>query len=182
MLLNNYKSRTLSLTPVVTKMTTSDTMHMTQTIQTRPTLSRSGFTLIEILIAIAIVGILAAVAVPSYTSYLDKAKRPDAINGINRIAQAQERYYAINGRYARNLLGTHLPDNVALQTSPDGYYSMATTNSDETVGDDFTITATRKAAESSDTECNIFTLTDLGIKSAVDSSSNDTTTQCWKVR
>ena len=59
-----------------------------------------GFTLIELLIAIAIVGILAAVAYPSYIDSVSKSRRADAKAALLGFAQAMERHYTTEGTYA----------------------------------------------------------------------------------
>lgn len=61
-----------------------------------------GFTMIEILIVVAIVGILAAIAVPSYQSSIKKSQRADAKAALLGFAAAMERNYMINGTYAGN--------------------------------------------------------------------------------
>ena len=60
---------------------------------------QSGFTLIEIMITVAIVGILAAVALPSYTSYVARGKRAEVRANMLEAAQFMERYYSTNFRY-----------------------------------------------------------------------------------
>lgn len=58
-----------------------------------------GFTLTELVIVIAIVGILAAIAVPSYRSYVVRANRTDAQKALLVMAQAMERYFIANNTY-----------------------------------------------------------------------------------
>ena len=65
----------------------------------RMTLNK-GFTLIELLIAIAIVGIIAAVAYPSYQDSVTKSRRTDAQAALMGFAQAMERFYTTEGTYA----------------------------------------------------------------------------------
>jgi type IV pilus assembly protein PilE len=65
----------------------------------------SGFTLIELMIVVAIVGILASIALPSYTSYVLKTRRTDAQRELITYAQALERYYSVNGRYTTTAAG-----------------------------------------------------------------------------
>jgi len=62
-----------------------------------------GFQLLELLIAIAVVGVLTAIAVPSYTMYRDKADNATAAAGILAIEQAIERFYTENNKFPDNL-------------------------------------------------------------------------------
>ncbi len=73
--------------------------------------SSKGFTLIEILVVIAIIGILAAIAIPQFSAYRKKAYNASAITDIRSGATAQEAYYVVNGRYAGSLENlTKAPD------------------------------------------------------------------------
>lgn len=58
-----------------------------------------GFTLIELMIVVAIIGILAAIAIPSYQDYIRKSRRTDATVAISKIQQAQEKWRANNTSY-----------------------------------------------------------------------------------
>jgi len=65
--------------------------------------SKKGLTLIELLIVIVIIGILAAVAIPSYTNYMVRARRADAKTGLEQLRAAQEMRRAERGSYSTNV-------------------------------------------------------------------------------
>ena len=78
-----------------------------------------GFTLIELMIVVAVIAILSAVAVPSYLRYGLRARRADAHQALLNIAMAQERYYAAHNRYGKlNEIGFDK------NTSEKGYYRL----------------------------------------------------------
>lgn len=95
----------------------------------------AGFTLVELMVTVAIVGILGAIAYPSYQSYLKKGWRAAAQSHLMEIAQRQQQYLLDARSYATNLttLGVTTPTNVAL------YYTITIAN---TVGPPPTFTAT----------------------------------------
>ncbi|WP_281355939.1 type IV pilin protein [Azoarcus taiwanensis] len=65
----------------------------------RYTTRQNGFTLIELMIVVAVIGILAAVAYPSYQEHIRQARRADAQTALLELSQFMERYYTTNGRY-----------------------------------------------------------------------------------
>lgn len=83
-----------------------------------------GITLIELLVVVLIVGVLAAVAVPIYTSYMQRARRADAKTALEQIRAAQEMYRAENGRYALQIQNTL--DKLGA-TTVSGYYNISFT-------------------------------------------------------
>ena len=72
-----------------------------------------GFTLMELMFAVAIIAVLTAIAVPSYTAYIDKAKNATAISDILIIQQESERFYTNTFRYPATLadISSRLPNN-----------------------------------------------------------------------
>jgi len=77
---------------------------------------RSGFTLIELMIAVAVVAILAAVAYPSYTDYVRRGNRVAAQSLLQDLAQRQQQFFAQTRSFAADLsadLGATIPADVA---------------------------------------------------------------------
>ncbi len=63
-----------------------------------------GITLIELLVVIVIVGVLAAIAIPMYTNYMQRARRADAKTALEQFRAAQEMFRAEKGRYSTNII------------------------------------------------------------------------------
>ena len=115
----------------------------------------SGFTLIEMMIVVAIVAILAAIAYPAYTDAITKARRADGVDALLNIQASQEKYRANNPTY-----GTLVQIGEGA-TSEDGYYALALASITAT---GYTATADGTgSSQSSDTNnpvnCTILTLT-----------------------
>ena len=97
------------------------------------TTRNKGFTLIELMVAITIVGILAAIAYPSYVDSVRKARRADAQSALTEVAQKLEAYYAKNATYSKNMqdLGYNNANwNTMPTTVPNNerYYSVRVLN------------------------------------------------------
>ncbi len=92
-----------------------------------------GFTLIELMIAVAVVAILAAIAIPSYQSSVRKSRRQDAKTALLDLAAREERYFTLNNAYSDgvtvpNSLGYTLPANLGNGAAPDYVLSVVTPN------------------------------------------------------
>jgi type IV pilus assembly protein PilE len=131
---------------------------------------KNGFTLIELVVAILIVGILTAIAIPSYSAYTHSAKRSDATRTMTIDAQALERCYSQTFTYLACPPSASAP-------SAQGYYTVAIT----TTANSFAITATpvNPGTQTSDSTCQTFTLNNAGTQGALDNSGNNTTQTCW---
>lgn len=128
-----------------------------------------GFTLLELIITVAIVGILAAVALPSYNSYILRGRRSDAIAALSQAQSALERCYAANFTYAQP------PCTIPNVNSANGFYAIAASSSATT----YTLTATAAGAQVADTTCKQMSIDQANQMTATDSSSNAQTT-CWQ--
>src|SRR5690554_7432603 len=93
--------------------------------------TEKGFTLVELMIVVAVVGILAAIAYPSYMDSVRKSNRADAKAALNDAAQQMQRCYTLNSSYSG------CESNVAT-TSPEGFYTIGVNGTDTT----YTLTAT----------------------------------------
>lgn len=123
-----------------------------------------GFSLIELMIVVAIVGLIAAFAYPSYRNQVMKANRSDGKIFILEIADRQERFYSdqLPGSYTTDI--TDL--GFANATSPDGHFTVVITDdpsNDITVT--YQITATAIGTQADDT-CDTFTIDSLGTRSS----------------
>ena len=142
---------------------------------------RRGFSLIELMVVLVIAGVLAAVAYPAFTSYVQKSRRADAVALLSAIIQAQERYRTNQVEYARNLSSLGIT-----ATTFTNHYSIDI----NAVGNPATYTsgyvATASAASTSP-QANDAKCATIGVQLegsvltyiATDSAGNDSSASCW---
>ena len=118
-----------------------------------------GVTLLELLIVMVIVGIMAAVAYPSYRDYITRAKRTEAKTLLLEIAQNQERFYLQNNRYGdMGDLGYSDPKITDTES-----YSVTITAND---ANNFSATATYQKSDAEASKCDTFSIDGRGNKTS----------------
>ena len=142
---------------------------------------KHGFTLIELLIGIAIVGILSAIAYPSYTNSVRKSRRTEAQTQLLAAMQAEEKFYTENNTYTTTVLGTSgcagtaCGLNYSSAVSAQGHYTLSAAACPTcSIATSVTLTATL-GDTTLDTQCGNLTLTSQGVKG----SSIGTASTCW---
>ena len=124
-----------------------------------------GFTLIEVMIVVAIIGIIAAIALPSYREHVLRGNRAEGQALLTTAAARQERYRAQNNVYAKSV--TELYGRA--KESETGKYNLTVAGN----GSDYTLTA---APTFSDADCGNFTLDDKGDRDVTGGKGKD---HCW---
>ena len=130
-----------------------------------------GFSLIELMIAVVIVGILAAIAIPMYSDYVTRSRRADGQATLMQVAQELERCYTQFSKYNDNSCSV-VNGGVVSETSDQGFYVVTANKLDESA---FTLTATPQDEQADDTDCGNLTLTHLGVQSATRPDKES----CW---
>lgn len=134
-----------------------------------------GFTLIELVIVVAIIGIVAAIAVPSYARYVERTRRVDATAFLAEVAGEQERYFSENNAYARTSMKELGYGAADTHPTPEGHYVVSIAPLGAR-GYTLTATAVPGGRQANDTDCAVLSLTSTGVKtpSAAAGGAN-----CW---
>jgi type IV pilus assembly protein PilE len=154
---------------------------------------QAGFTLIELMIAVAIIGLLAMIAYPSYEDYILRSHRTEGKAALNNCVAAEERYFTRNMKYADDGEGPGNNGSCDMDTEND-YYTISVEAGDlaaDTSCDDssnvsnncFIATATAKGGQLKDANCKALEMDSTGAKrsySDVAKSTETTATgECW---
>ncbi len=138
---------------------------------------QAGFTMLELMIVIVIIGVLMSIAIPAYTSSVQKSRRTDAKNALLDLATREEKFYSVNNKYtqtATDLYGGTVTFPMNVQTGGTAYYQVdvpTLTAAGTTTSAYFQATATPVAPQDTDA-CGTFNLDSLGAQGAA-------TTNCW---
>jgi type IV pilus assembly protein PilE len=146
-----------------------------------PSRNTSGFTLAEVLTALVVFAVLAAVAVPLWRAHLLRVRRVDATQALLAVQTQQDRYFGRNAHYAdAGQLTQAAPGGLGLkETSAHGYYDVALSRNDDGLGYVVTARAAQRAGQSDDSRCVEFTLDHNGRRHAQDSEGKDRSADCW---
>jgi len=132
-----------------------------------------GFTLIELMIAVAIVGILAAIVLPNYTEYVKRASRAEAVAALLDAANKQEQYFVDNREYTTDFTDLGLQS----KTENQHFELSITLNGDKNT---FKITAKPIAGPvKGDGDCTEMSITDTGLKGAKGTKGGSDNDYCW---
>jgi type IV pilus assembly protein PilE len=141
-----------------------------------------GFSLLELVIAMAIVAILASIAIPSYRSYVLKSHRTEAKTALLDAAALEERFFSTTNSY------TATPSNLGYATAAatpfvvgSSYYQITAINVQAAVVGTpatYTITAQTYGSQTQDTACQTFTISSAGVQSATGTDPNPSV-DCW---
>lgn len=123
-----------------------------------------GFSLIELMIVVALIAILTAIAVSAYTKWVYKARRTEAKTALLDLAAREERFYTANNAYSNGaLVGTNWPLGYSLPANLNGDYTLSviTPSAASATGATFTLQADPQAVQQGDA-CGSYTLDNLG--------------------
>ena len=141
---------------------------------------QKGFTLLELMVTVAIIAIIAAVAYPAFTKSAMKGRRADAKAALNQHAQALERCYGTYGLYNSTNCSTEVNSSQAFitATSQRGYYTIKANTLNGTSYQLYA-TAVSPGAQANDTGCTILTLNSTGQQGSGANNATTDTGGCW---
>ena len=137
-----------------------------------PKMGSSGFSLIELMATVAIVGILATIASAAYTSQVQKSRRTDARSALLDLAGREEKLFSTTNAYsatATDLGYTAFPIAVG-----SGYYNVSAVVANPPVS--YVLTATAIGTQVNDASCATLSVNELGVQS---STGTGTAATCW---
>lgn len=140
-----------------------------------PVRRTAGFSLLELLIALAVIGLITAIALPTYQESTLRSGRADGKSALMQVAAAQERYYSANNTYSTNAAPFANPPEATID-SPDGKYEISVSAcSGGTIANCFVATATPQGSQTNDV-CTSLTIDSTGVRGATGAPAEE----CWQ--
>jgi len=137
---------------------------------TNQTINCRGWTLLELMITLAVLAILTAIAYPSYSSFVIKSHRADGKALLYQAAQREQQFFTSNNAFTATAGSGGLGMSTA---SGEGHYTLSIAASATT----YTLTATRVGSQTKDTRCGDLTLNHLGVRGI--SGGTSSADKCW---
>ena len=142
---------------------------------------KRGFTVMEVLTALVVIAVLAAIAVPMWRTHLLRVRRAEARDALTALQAAQDRYFGRHARYATGAqLATPAPGGLGLSpTTAHGLYAVSLETSADGLSWRGTARAIANAGQDADDRCASFGIDHVAQMSAADSSGADRSADCW---
>lgn len=141
-----------------------------------------GFNLVELLVVVTIIGIIGAVAYPSYLGSVRDTRRADCTGAITGLSSAMERFYSVNGTYLGAAAGgsnTGAPDVFSTTCPVDGNNPNYNLTIQAATASTYTLRAAPVGDQTND-DCGSLSLTNTGLKGVVGAKTGVTWQDCWQ--
>ena len=136
-----------------------------------------GFTLVEMMVVVVILGFLMGIAMPNYSNYMQKTRRTDARNALLEIAAAQERHYFEQNQYTGTIADVWSHQDGSDFVSGEGYYTLTVALKSGNTGT-FKATATARGKQAGDVDCATLSIDQTRLKTATAGTGGDASV-CW---
>jgi type IV pilus assembly protein PilE len=142
---------------------------------------QKGFTLIEVMMVVAIVAILVGIALPAYQNSMMRSNRAPAKGGLMDVMSRQEQYFMNNKSYSTSLANLGLPaayyiDDTGQQVTSSDSKRIYQITLSATAATSYTTTAIPQLSQANDTDCANLSLSSTGVRAE---SGTLTTDECW---
>jgi type IV pilus assembly protein PilE len=137
-----------------------------------------GFTLIELMIVVAILAVLAAIALPSYSDYIQRSKISEAISNLSDMRTRMEQFYLDNRTFPTACVTTGTTTTKLNLPPAQKYFAVTCSNLTATT---YTVTATGKPAEGM-SSAFVYTINEGNVRTSNGPSGQYHNTSCWAIR